>query len=171
MYRGDLGSSSSLAEPERKALESPYRRSLVEAVRPAVAEDMHGKHHGPQSSPGAHRRRSCSTSFLRMANAPAIPKRKAEIALTGWMVDRFTRARRLHAELQRFEGERRQRDRPLDGDRAAKVSCSTANLDTHPATEGWTIDPSTSRRQLIYGIGVSNMKAGDRAYFCVRGRP
>jgi acetylornithine deacetylase len=42
------------------------------------------------------------------------------------------------------------------------------HLDTNPATEGWTVDPwgGLVDERFIYGIGVSNMKAGDAAYFC-----
>jgi len=42
------------------------------------------------------------------------------------------------------------------------------HLDTNPATEGWTVDPwgGMYDDRFIYGIGVSNMKAGDAASFC-----
>ncbi len=42
------------------------------------------------------------------------------------------------------------------------------HLDTNPATEGWTVDPwgGVIDEDFIYGIGVSNMKAGDAAYLC-----
>ena len=42
------------------------------------------------------------------------------------------------------------------------------HLDTNPVTEGWTVDPWEGKVDdaFIYGIGVSNMKAGDCAYFC-----
>ena len=42
------------------------------------------------------------------------------------------------------------------------------HLDTNPVTEGWTVDPWSGLidDRFIYGIGVSNMKAGDAAYFC-----
>jgi len=35
-------------------------------------------------------------------------------------------------------------------------------------TEGWNVDPWAGKvdDRFIYGIGVSNMKAGDAAYFC-----
>ncbi len=41
------------------------------------------------------------------------------------------------------------------------------HLDTNPATDDWTIDPWGGKydSEFIYGIGVSNMKAGDAAYF------
>lgn len=42
------------------------------------------------------------------------------------------------------------------------------HLDTNPVSEGWTVDPWGGKidDDYIYGIGVSNMKAGDAAYFC-----
>ena len=42
------------------------------------------------------------------------------------------------------------------------------HLDTNPATEGWTVDPwgGLVDDDFIYGIGVSNMKAGDAASLC-----
>src|SRR6202030_3642817 len=42
------------------------------------------------------------------------------------------------------------------------------HLDTNPVSEGWTVDPWGGKvdEKFIYGIGVSNMKAGDAAYFC-----
>jgi len=42
------------------------------------------------------------------------------------------------------------------------------HVDTNPVTEGWTVDPwgGLVDDTFIYGIGVSNMKAGDAAYFC-----
>lgn len=40
------------------------------------------------------------------------------------------------------------------------------HVDTNPVTEGWTVDPWAGTRddEFIYGIGVSNMKAGCAAY-------
>src|SRR5438552_6552037 len=42
------------------------------------------------------------------------------------------------------------------------------HLDTNPVTEGWTVDPwgGLYDDRFVYGIGVSNMKAGDAASFC-----
>src|SRR5262249_54567929 len=41
------------------------------------------------------------------------------------------------------------------------------HLDTNPVTEGWTVDPwgGVYDDRFVYGIGVSNMKAGDAASF------
>lgn len=42
------------------------------------------------------------------------------------------------------------------------------HLDTNPVTEGWTVDPwgGIVDDKFIYGIGVSNMKASNAAFFC-----
>ncbi|WP_182422118.1 M20/M25/M40 family metallo-hydrolase [Aureimonas sp. ME7] len=42
------------------------------------------------------------------------------------------------------------------------------HLDTNPVTEGWTVDPwgGLVDERFVYGIGVSNMKASDAAWFC-----
>lgn len=42
------------------------------------------------------------------------------------------------------------------------------HLDTNPVTGGWTVDPwgGLVDDEFIYGIGVSNMKAGDAASLC-----
>ncbi len=42
------------------------------------------------------------------------------------------------------------------------------HLDTNPVTEGWTVDPwgGVYDDRFVYGIGVSNVKAGDAASFC-----
>ena len=42
-------------------------------------------------------------------------------------------------------------------------------MDTNPVGEGWTVDPwggIVKDDNCIYGIGVSNMKAGCAAYLC-----
>jgi acetylornithine deacetylase len=68
---------------------------------------------------------------------------------------------------------------PVEGDRVnaigiwrgtggGKSILFNGHLDTNPATEGWTVDPwgGLIDEEFIYGIGVSNMKAGDAAYLC-----
>ena len=42
------------------------------------------------------------------------------------------------------------------------------HLDTNPVTSGWTVDPWSGLvdEDFIFGIGVSNMKAGDAASLC-----
>ena len=55
-----------------------------------------------------------------------------------------------------------------DGDRdGGKSLMFNGHMDTNPVTGGWTVDPWGGVRDddFIYGIGVSNMKAGDAAAF------
>jgi acetylornithine deacetylase len=42
------------------------------------------------------------------------------------------------------------------------------HIDTNPVTEGWTVDPwgGLVDDKFVYGIGVSNTKAGDVAFYC-----
>jgi acetylornithine deacetylase len=56
----------------------------------------------------------------------------------------------------------------LAGTGGGKSLLFNGHLDTNPVSEGWTVDPWGGKvdDRFIYGIGVSNMKAGDAAYFC-----
>ena len=74
----------------------------------------------------------------------------------------------LEAELQPVEGERVNAIGRWQGTGGGKSLLFNGHLDTNPATEGWTVDPwgGLVDDKFIYGIGVSNMKAGDAAYFC-----
>ena len=56
----------------------------------------------------------------------------------------------------------------LKGTGNGKSLLFNGHLDTNPVSEGWTVDPWSGKvdDKFIYGIGVSNMKAGDCAYFC-----
>lgn len=75
----------------------------------------------------------------------------------------------LDAELQPFdEGRRFNAIGRLKGSGGGKSILFNGHLDTNPVTEGWTVDPYAGLvdDNFIYGIGVSNMKAGDAAYFC-----
>ncbi|QUS36199.1 M20 family metallopeptidase [Falsirhodobacter algicola] len=56
----------------------------------------------------------------------------------------------------------------LRGSGGGRSLIFNGHLDTNPVTEGWTVDPwgGLVDDRFIYGIGVSNMKASDAAYFC-----
>lgn len=56
----------------------------------------------------------------------------------------------------------------LRGEGGGKSLLFNGHLDTNPVTEGWTVDPygGLVDDRFIYGIGVSNMKSSDAAYFC-----
>jgi acetylornithine deacetylase len=74
----------------------------------------------------------------------------------------------LETELMPVEGERVNAIGRWRGAGGGKSLLFNGHLDTNPATEGWTVDPWGGKvdDKFIYGIGVSNMKAGDAAYFC-----
>ncbi|MBY6092363.1 M20 family metallopeptidase [Maritimibacter alkaliphilus] len=70
------------------------------------------------------------------------------------------------AYLMPVEGERVNAIGIWRGTGGGKSLLFNGHLDTNPATEGWTVDPWEGKidEEFIYGIGVSNMKAGDAAY-------
>lgn len=74
----------------------------------------------------------------------------------------------LEVEMTPVEGERVNAVGRWRGAGGGKSLLFNGHLDTNPVTEGWTVDPYGGKvdDSFIYGIGVSNMKAGDAAYFC-----
>src|SRR4051812_2976606 len=92
---------------------------------------------------------------------------EGERKLAAFMVDRM-REIGIDAQLQPVVGERVNAIGTLKGAGGGHSLLFNGHLDTNPATEGWTVDPwgGLVDDRFIYGIGVSNMKAGDAAYFC-----
>jgi acetylornithine deacetylase len=78
------------------------------------------------------------------------------------------RALGMDAELTPVPGERVNAVGRLRGTGDGPSLLFNGHVDTNPVTEGWTVDPWEGKidADFIYGIGVSNMKAGDAAYFC-----
>jgi acetylornithine deacetylase len=74
----------------------------------------------------------------------------------------------LEAELQSVVGDRVNAIGTLRGTGGGKSLLFNGHLDTNPVTEGWTVDPwgAIVKDDCLFGIGVSNMKAGDAAYYC-----
>jgi acetylornithine deacetylase len=74
----------------------------------------------------------------------------------------------LSAELQTVPEGRFNAIGRLKGTGRGPSLLFNGHLDTNPVTEGWTVDPwgGVYDKDFVYGIGVSNMKAGDAAYFC-----
>ena len=74
----------------------------------------------------------------------------------------------MSSELQPVEKERVNTIATLKGTGGGSSLLFNGHLDTNPATSGWTVDPwgGVMDDEFIYGIGVSNMKAGDCAYLC-----
>jgi acetylornithine deacetylase len=92
---------------------------------------------------------------------------EGERALAGFMVERM-REIGLDAALQPVEGDRVNAIGRLAGMGGGKSLLFNGHIDTNPVSEGWTVDPwgGLVDDRFIYGIGVSNMKAGDAAYYC-----
>ena len=89
-----------------------------------------------------------------------------ETELARFMVERM-RGLDLAAELQPVKEGRFNAVGTLAGRDGGKSLMFNGHMDTNPVTGGWTVDPWGGVRDddFIYGIGVSNMKAGDAAAF------
>src|SRR5260370_28063630 len=74
----------------------------------------------------------------------------------------------IEVELTRGETDRVNAIGRLRGSGGGKSLMFNGHSDTNPVTEGWTVDPWGGKvdDKFIYGIGVSNMKSRDAAYFC-----
>ncbi|WP_394700806.1 M20 family metallopeptidase [uncultured Cohaesibacter sp.] len=74
----------------------------------------------------------------------------------------------LEVELMPVVGDRVNAIGRWRGTGGGKSLLFNGHLDTNPVTEGWTVDPwgGLVDDEFIYGIGVSNMKAGDMASLC-----
>ena len=109
-----------------------------------------------------------SLDFLaEMARHKSYSETDGERALARFMVERM-RGLGLEADTQPVPGERVNAIGRWHGTGGGHSLLFNGHLDTNPVTEGWTVDPwgGLVDDQFIYGIGVSNMKAGDAAYFC-----
>src|SRR5215472_6337232 len=110
---------------------------------------------------------ACLDFLSQMVRHKSYSQSAGERALAGFMAEAMTRIG-LAAELQPVEGERVNAIGRWKGAGGGRSLLFNGHIDTNPATEGWTVDPwgGLVRDGFIYGIGVSNMKAGDAAYFC-----
>jgi acetylornithine deacetylase len=111
--------------------------------------------------------KACLDFLAAMVRHKSYSATDGERALAAFMVDRM-RDIGLAAELQPVEGDRVNAIGRLKGEGGGRSLLFNGHLDTNPATEGWTVDPwgGLVDDRFIYGIGVSNMKAGDAAYYC-----
>jgi acetylornithine deacetylase len=110
---------------------------------------------------------ACIAFLARMAQHKSYTETEGERRLAGFMRDSM-RALGLEASLQPVVDERVNAIGRLRGAGGGKSLLFNGHLDTNPATEGWTVDPWSGlvRDGCLFGIGVSNMKAGDAAFFC-----
>lgn len=111
--------------------------------------------------------KACLDFLAEMVRHKSYSETDGERALAGFMAERM-RGIGLEAELQPVEGERVNAIGRLKGAGGGRSLLFNGHLDTNPVTSGWTVDPwgGVIDDTFIYGIGVSNMKAGDAAYFC-----
>jgi acetylornithine deacetylase len=89
-----------------------------------------------------------------------------EGALARFMVEHM-RGLGLAADLQPVEPERFNAIGVSKGVGGGGSLMFNGHMDTNPVSDGWTVDPwgGIYDDDFIYGIGVSNMKAGDAAAF------
>jgi acetylornithine deacetylase len=102
----------------------------------------------------------------QMVQHKSYSETEGERVLAAFMVDRM-REIGLDADLSPVGGGRVNAIGRLTGTGGGKSLLFNGHLDTNPVTEGWTVDPwgGLVDDKFIYGIGVSNMKAGDAAYY------
>ena len=110
---------------------------------------------------------ACLAFLSRMARHRSYSQTPGERELAAFMADEM-RALGLEAELTPVPGDRVNAVGRWRGTGGGRSLLFNGHVDTNPVSEGWTVDPWGGKidEQFIYGIGVSNMKAGDAAYFC-----
>jgi len=111
--------------------------------------------------------RTCLDFLARMVQQQSYTQTEDERELVSFML-REMQVVGLDASLTPVPGGRVNAVGRWRGVGGGKSLLFNGHLDTNPATEGWTIDPWAGEidDNFVYGIGVSNMKAGDAAYFC-----
>ncbi|WP_108659526.1 M20 family metallopeptidase [Acuticoccus kandeliae] len=113
----------------------------------------------------------CLDFLSAMVRQPSHSETEGEARLVCSMVDALAEIG-IEAEHQAFDdgkgGARHNAIGRWRGTGGGKSLLFNGHLDTNPVTTGWTVDPYRGlvTPEFIYGIGVSNMKAGDAAYFC-----
>ncbi len=110
---------------------------------------------------------ACLATLTEMVRCKSYSETEGERALAERMVE-IMGGMGLEASLQPVEGDRVNAIGIWRGSGGGKSLLFNGHLDTNPATEGWTVDPwgGLVDDDFIYGIGVSNMKAGDAASLC-----
>lgn len=111
--------------------------------------------------------KACLDVLAAMVRHKSYTETPGERALVGQMCERM-RSIGLDAEMTPVERDRVNAIGRWKGQGGGKSLLFNGHLDTNPVTEGWTVDPwgGLVDDKFIYGIGVSNMKAGDAASFC-----
>ena len=110
---------------------------------------------------------ACLETLAEMVRFKSYSETQGERMLVERMAE-IMREMGLEASLQPVEGDRVNAVGIWRGTGGGSSLLFNGHLDTNPATEGWTVDPwgGLIDDDFIYGIGVSNMKAGDAASLC-----
>ncbi len=111
--------------------------------------------------------KACLDFLAEMVRHKSYSGTEGERALAEFVVGHLRRLG-LDAELQPVEGARVNAIGRWQGAGGGKSLLFNGHLDTNPVTEGWTVDPwgGVVDDRFVYGIGVSNMKAGVAAAIC-----
>lgn len=110
---------------------------------------------------------ACLETLAEMVRFRSYSETPGERALAEYMVDAM-RDLGLEANLHPVGEDRVNAIGFWRGTGGGSSLLFNGHLDTNPVTEGWTVDPwgGLVDQDFIYGIGVSNMKAGDAASLC-----
>jgi acetylornithine deacetylase len=111
--------------------------------------------------------KACLEFLASMVRFKSYSETEGERELAQYMAERM-KGLGLQVELQPVEGSRVNAIGRCKGTGGGRSLLFNGHVDTNPVSEGWTVDPwgGIYDDRFIYGIGVSNMKAGDAAYFC-----
>lgn len=112
--------------------------------------------------------KACLDFVSMMVRHKTYSETEGETVLVNRMIEEM-KAIGLDANVHHFGGKGRcNAVGTFKGSGGGKSLIFNGHLDTNPVTEGWTVDPWSGLvdDKFIYGIGVSNMKASDAAYFC-----
>ncbi|MEU0809937.1 M20/M25/M40 family metallo-hydrolase [Streptomyces sp. NPDC005970] len=103
--------------------------------------------------------------LTRMVRLDSRTETPGESELAGMLVERM-RALGLDARLQEVSPGRFNAIGVWRGTGEGPSLMFNGHLDTNPVTEGWTVDPwgGLVDEHFVYGLGVSNMKAGCASY-------
>src|SRR5260370_14843952 len=109
----------------------------------------------------------CLDFLSRMVQHKSYTQTDGEKARAGWMAEQM-RGLGRETECTPVPGEGVNAIGRLRGAGGGKSLLFNGHIDTNPVTEWWKVDTWGGKvdDKFIYGIGVSNMKSGDAAYFC-----
>lgn len=126
---------------------------------------MASTHAGEGNTLSGHEQGSAVALLTRMVQFDSRTETPGETELAAWLVERM-RDSGLEADLQEVTPGRYNAIGFWRGSGGGQSLLFNGHIDTNPATEGWTLDPwqGLVDQKFVYGLGVSNMKAGCASY-------